>query len=185
MRTRSLVALAGALLLGACAANPAIETVAAPGFSVAGLSTFRILPVPAPANGVTLSETDPMLVNTITNRALRSDLERALIARGYQPAAEGAAEDFDVAAYASADRALDISTFDYGYTWRGWPREYTEVTTYEQGTVIIDLVDPTTHELLWRGQGVAAVSENPQRFEAEMDRVVNDVLLRLPAAGSR
>jgi hypothetical protein len=185
MRIHPLSTLLAALILVACSTNPTVHSVAAPGFSAAGKSTFRILPVPAPGNGVTLGENDPMLVNSITNRALMNDVSQALIARGYRPAAAGTQADFDVAAYATANQALDINTFDYGYTWSGWPRQYTEVNTYEKGTVIVDLVDPNTHQLLWRGQGVAAVSENPQRFMDEMARVVNSVVSKLPPAGTR
>lgn len=185
MRTHALPTLVAALVLTACATNPTVHTVAAPGFSVAGKSTFRILPVPTPPEGVTLGENDPMLVNSISNRALRSDISDALMARGYRPAAAGTQADFEVAAYATANQALDIHTYDYGYTWSGWPREYTEVETYEKGTVIIDLVDPSTHQLLWRGQGVAAVSDDPDEFMEDMAKVVDAVLKKLPPAGSR
>jgi len=90
-----------------------------------------------------------------------------------------------VAAYAAANQALDIHTYDYGYTWTGWPRQYTEIDTYEKGTVIIDLVDPSTRQLLWRGQGVAAVSDDPDEFMRDMAKVVDAVLKKLPPAGSR
>ena len=79
---------------------------------------------------------------------------------GYR-AGDGDRADHDVAIYAAANHAMDIRTYDYGYTWRGWPREYTTVTPYEKGTVIVDLVDPSSRQLLWRGEGVAQVSNNP------------------------
>ena len=178
---RSLVAVV-ALATAGCGNSVQVRTQAAPGFSTAGRSTFRILPVPRPGNGVALATNDPMLESSIINQRLREDVRQALESRGYRRAAGGPA-DLDVAIYAAANQALDIHTFDYGYTWRGWPREYTEATPYERGTVIIDFVDPRTHQLLWRGQGVAQVSDNPDRYANELNKVVQSIARKMPAAG--
>jgi hypothetical protein len=124
-----------------------------------------------------------MLANSITNQKLREDVRQALEARGYRPA-DGERADLDVAVYAAANQALDIRTYNYGYTWRGWPREYTSVTPYEKGTVIVDLVDPGSRQLLWRGQGVAQVSNNPNKYVNELGKVVNSIAKKLPAAHS-
>jgi len=170
-----------AVVLAACGGNVQVRTQAAPDADFSGRSTFRFLPVPRPTNGVTLSDGDPMIENSITNRALRDQIRQDLEARGYRPA-NGESADFDVAVYASSSQALDIRTYDYGYTWRRWPREYTEVTPYERGTVIVDMVDPKSHELLWRGQGVAAVSTDPNKFAGEATKEVDAILKKFPAA---
>jgi hypothetical protein len=181
MKARLLVA---ALAIAAsCGHNIAVRTQSAPAFTTVGRSTFRILPVPRRTDGAALDSNDPMLSNSITNQALREDVRRALESRGYRPA-DGGRADLDVAIYAAARQALDIRTYDYGYTWRGWPREYTEVTPYERGTVIIDLVDPANHQLLWRGQGVAQVSNDPNRYVTELGKVVNSIAKKIPAANS-
>ena len=62
-----------------------------------------------------------MLANSITNQQLRQDVRQALESRGYRPA-DAERADFDVAVYAAANHALDLRSYDYGYTWRGWPR---------------------------------------------------------------
>ncbi|HEX3867187.1 MAG TPA: DUF4136 domain-containing protein [Gemmatimonadaceae bacterium] len=181
MMKRFAAAAAALLALTACGSGVNVRTQSAPNFSPDGRSTFRILPMPRPADGATLGANDPMLSNSITNQALRNDVIAALESRGYRRA-DGGAADLDVAMYASATHALDIHTWDYGYSWRMWPREYTQVTPYERGTVIIDLVDPSNHELLWRGQGVASVSENPNHYVDELGKVVTQIAKKLPAA---
>jgi len=182
MRAR-LITVAYIFLIAACSNNIDVRTASIPNFSLAGRSTFRILPMPRRSNNAPLGLTDPMLANSITNRALHDYIRRSLESRGYRPADRGPA-DFDVAAYASAREALDISTYNYGYTWRGWPRQYTQVTPYKRGTVIIDLVDPATHQLLWRGQGVASVSDDPNEYIGQLGKVVKATVNKLPAAGS-
>lgn len=183
--TPRYVVAALAFVAAACssASNVQVRTQSAPGFATTGRSTFRILPVPARGDGVTLQSNDPMLANSITNHQLRQDVRQALESRGYRPA-DGERADLDVAIYAAANQALDIRSYNYGYTWRGWPREYTTVTPYEKGTVIVDLVDPSSRQLLWRGQGVAQVSENPNKYANELGKVVDKIAKKLPEAHS-
>ena len=178
----AFAAISVAIGLGCRSGNVEVRTMAAPNAQLAGRTTFRILRVPAPRDGATLGANDPMLDNSITNRALRDEIRSAFEARGYRFQPEGA--DFDVAYYASAAPVLDVRTFDYGYTWRGFPRQYTEVEQYEQGTVIIDVVDPITHELLWRGQGVARVDPDPDKYVKEIRKTVDAIVKKFPAARS-
>jgi hypothetical protein len=172
-----------AVLLVACGSNVRVRTQSAPDVSFGNRSTFRILPVPKRGDRVALAANDPMLDNSITNQALRGEVERALTSRGYRAVTTGRA-DFNVAIYAAAKQALDVRTYPYGYTWRRWPRAYTEVTPYERGTVIIDAVDPTTHELLWRGQGQAQVSDDPDRFVRDAEKEVDAIVKKFPAPAS-
>ena len=127
-----------------------------------------------------MTSTDPMLDNSITNRAIREEIRNAFEKRGYRFSPEAA--DLDVAFYATAAPKLDIRTFDYGYTWRGFPRQYVDVHEYEQGTVIVDVVDPATHRLLWRGQGVARVDPDPNKYVKEIRKAVDEIVEKFPAA---
>ena len=183
MRIRPIT-IACTFLLAACGSNINVRTASVPNFSLAGRSTFRLLPVPRRSDNAPLDQNDPMLTNSITNHALRDDIRRALESRGYRPA-DGGPADFDIAVYAAAREVLDVRTYNYGYTWRGWPRQYTEVTPYQRGTVLINLIDPATHQLLWRGQGVAAVSDDPNEYIGQLGKVVKAIVKKLPVAGSQ
>jgi hypothetical protein len=59
-----------------------------------------------------------------------------------------------------------------------------QVHDYTEGSVTIDVIDPRTMELVWRGQGVAAVSDDPMRYAAELDRSVTAILGRFPQAST-
>ena len=59
------------------------------------------------------------------------------------------------------------------------------VTQYTQGTVIVDVFDPKTKDLLWRGQGVAAVSDNEQQYEQDLQKAVEAIVDKFPAAGTK
>jgi len=187
-------AAAAALILGAAACAPAVRvrTAAEPSANLSALRTFVVMPTPARRGG-TSSASDPMLVNSITNRALRDDLTRAFEGRGYAPQGDNA--DFAVAYYASTQDKLNVTYWDYGYPfwphgWRGYgygfgyPGPVAQVTEYDQGTVIVDVINPSTKQLLWRGQGVAEVSSDPKEYQKELARTATAIVDKFPKAQS-
>lgn len=179
--TRALAGSALAILmsaLGACS-NVQVRTLVAPGADFTGRTTFKLLTPKMRANE-NLPANDPMLVNSITYRRMRAAIRSGLENKGYRFAEEG--ESMDVAYYASAREKLDVRSFDYGYRWRRWPRERTEVYQYTQGTVIVDIVDPASKELLWRGQGRAEVSDDPDKFADQVEETASKILEKFPGA---
>ena len=114
MRTTQLLTAAALLALGACAPAISVRTALSPDASLTGLHTFRVLPTPQPKIASAVSSTnDPMLVNSISNRALRADLAQEFAGLGY--VASDSNPDFCVAYYASTNQKLDVTYWDYGY----------------------------------------------------------------------
>jgi hypothetical protein len=167
--------------VAACrSSNVEVRTATSPDAQLGGRTTFRILHLPAPQDGVSLASSDPMLENSMTNRAIRDEIRNAFEKRGYRFSPEAA--DLEVAFYATAAPKLDIRTYNYGYNWRGFPRQYVDVEQYEQGTVIVDVVDPATHRLMWRGQGVAKVDSDPNKYVKEIRKAVDEIVEKFPPA---
>ncbi len=150
MRIARLVPIAAVVGLAACASAVQVRTALSPDASLSGLRTFRVQPTPKPSIASAQSTSDPMLVNSISNRALRGDLRQGFEKLGY--AVNDSTPDFCVAYYASTNQQLDITAWDYGYSlrprwWRGWGPRYRDmyepmVTQYTRGTVIVDVFDP-------------------------------------------
>ena len=184
-------AAAAALVVWTAACAPAVHvrTTAEPSANLSTLRTFAVMPTPRQRGGGTPSASDPMLVNSITNRALRDDLTRAFESRGYVP--QGGDADFAIAYYASTQDKLNVTYYDYDYPfWPHWWNSYgyrgpvAQVTEYDQGTVIVDVIDPKTKQLLWRGQGVAEVSPDPKEYQKELARTVTAIIDKFPKAES-
>ena len=169
-----------AALFGAgCGPSFHVQTMAAPDAGLSTLSTFRVLPVPQPRDGrARAGSYDPMVNNSITNRALRETLTQAFAGRGY--VVNEQSPDFEVAVYASAHEKLDVTLWDYGYPYWprwGWSRLRREtVTEYTEGTVVVDVVRSRTRELLWRGSGTARLTEDPVRDIKELQKVAAAVI---------
>ena len=184
-----LIAVAGAALaVAGCAAGLHVKTLAAPDARFATLSTFRVLPVPPRRDGRPPTEAyDPMINNSITNRALRETITQAFANRGYT--VNERAPDFAVAVYASAYEKLDVTTWNYGYAF--WPRSRwnwnvrqltTEDTEYAEGTVIVDVIRTSDRELLWRGSATARMWEDPPTDVKELQKVAAAIVKKFPAA---
>jgi len=188
MNRLQLRAAAFTLLAAGCAPAFDSRTAVSPEADLASMYSFAILPAPRVRPGVEqLPANHPMLVNSITNQALRRAVRLGFESRGY--VVNDSAPDFVVAFYASADQKLDVMWWDYGYPWRprwwrGWGDHATQhlATLYEEGTVIVDVLDAERRELLWRGQGIAMVLDNVSEYVADLQRTVPEVLSKFPAA---
>ena len=187
MTVRRFVATPAAfvLVLAACASID-VRTATSPDANLGSLRTFNVMPHPNLSTPAAESANDPMLVNPISSGVLRSDIFKGFENRGY---AVSNTPDFLIAYYASAKNKLDVTYWDYGYpfypAWRGpwapgWGPPETTVTQYTQGTVIIDVVNPATKELLWRGQGVAHVSDDEAKYEQELWKTVSAIVDKFP-----
>lgn len=186
MRLSKLVPILTLALPVACAPAIHVRTAVAPDATLTNLHTFIVL-APQRKSGTTQAdEDDPMLANSITYQALHNDLVSNFQEHGY--VIDSAKPDFAVAAYASARQKLDVSQYDYGYPyWRhGWwgPIDVPQITQYTEGTVVVDVINPTTKALLWRGQGKAAVSDNPQTYAKELAKTVATIVDKFPSAAT-
>jgi hypothetical protein len=183
--TLRLVCASAALATIGCGPSIEVRTMAAPDRGLSALHTFRMLPGPARRDGRPVSGADdPMISNSIANKALRDRISLAFIERGYL--INERTPDFAVAFYASAREKLDVSVWDYGYPfdprWRGRPQPVQTVTEYTEGSVVVDVIDPATRELLWRGVGQARLSNDMSENVQLLAKAAAAVVARFPQA---
>ena len=119
----------------------------------------------------------------ITER-IEAAVERELMADGYQKAST--APDFFVVYHTAVETQITGATIDtWGYNYRR-PRWRTgtvyadvSVDSYQEGTLIIDIVDAEKNELVWRGTAVGAVS-SPGQAAKKVDEAVQKILAEFP-----
>lgn len=186
---RSGVILCGAVLIAASGCSTLrVESLRSPGADFTGRSTFRVLEEPAEGATIrlislqdrdvgtveTISTAVPMLNNSIIDEMARDDVARAFEARGYRMTNTDA--DLDVAFYVQAREKLEVDAYrgPYGYR-RGYVEERTE------GIVVIDVIDPDTDRLLWRGTGEMTVSEDPDDYADQLSEAIHKIVRRFPA----
>ena len=58
-----------------------------------------------------------------------------------------------------------------------------DVYQFTEGTLVIDLVDAETKNLVWRGTGTGAVDKtqrSPEEMQADIDKVINKIMASFP-----
>jgi len=111
------------------------------------------------------------------DKAIIADVERQLAANGMTKAAAGTGDL--LVRYHSVERAdVDLSTFDPKPPAAGEQR--TMAQTVRVGTLMVDLVDPGTRKLLWRGWVEGAISHDPAKLEQQLDTAVTRLFEKFP-----
>jgi hypothetical protein len=69
-----------------------------------------------------------------------------------------------------------------GY-WAGAPETY--VYEYEEGTLILDIVNPANKELIWRGSAQDEVNfkSTPEKDQTQLNEAVHQMLEKFPPPG--
>jgi hypothetical protein len=185
---RSIAAVSAAAFITACGSGIEVHTMAAPDAGLASLHSFRMLPAPARRDGrAATGDDDPMINNSIANRAIRDQIVKSFQDRGYTLDERRA--DFAVAFYATARAKLDVSVWDYGYpfnpAWPHFPGAARTITQYTEGTIVIDVVRPGARELLWRGEGKGQLSDDASDNVKQLVKAARGVIAQFPHATIR
>ena len=123
---------------------------------------------------------DPRLDNNrFFDERVRSEVEAGLGARGFEKAARP--PDVLIHYHASVTQRFDSRELDrqYGSCENESCRPY----VYEAGTLVVDLVDPRTNTLIWRGWVEGAIDgaiDDQGWMEEKVHQAVARILARLP-----
>jgi hypothetical protein len=93
----------------------------------------------------------------------------------------------DLMIYVQGGTTEKMNVTDYGYGYGGWWGAYPygrniDVSYYTQASLIIDLVDNSKHELVWRGVGTAVMQDGgtPEERQQRIDEAVAKILSQYP-----
>ena len=131
-----------------------------------------------------LATGDPRLDNNpFFQRALQSSIERRLTAKGLEKRETGHA-DLEVRYHASISQQLDIGAYDKEFG----PCDTAECEpfVFDEGTIMVDLVDVRTKRLVWRGwtkERIDGVIDNQDRLEERIDKAVFRIIEQFPTKG--
>ena len=138
-----------------------------------GLSSYDWIEPPEGSNH------SPLVYNRVVN-----SVNEKLAARGYTRVTEQ--PDFLVAAHLGSKNMLRVVDWGYNYHpnyyYRGVGSRDLEVREYEEGSVVLDIIDGSTKELLWRGTARKTVDPDasPQQITKTVDEAVEKLLQSFP-----
>jgi hypothetical protein len=166
-----------ALLAAACGHHVPVETAAAPNAHVVRLRNFTVLQPEGVANAK--ASGDAIVRHPGALHTVSFELLLAFQARGYF--ADSAAPDFAVAYYVGERLPVDTAVFKYSYSfapytwWHDEPAVAQPTRPGSQGFLIVDVINPKTKALLWRGEGVILFPEKPSEY-AEALQITADAI---------
>lgn len=175
-----LVLLAGIVLAGCSTVSVSSDWDRHASF--ANLHTWAWIPDQEKPTG------DERVDDPLLRKRIRQAIADTLNARGYLEI-EAGRPDFFVAYHVAVTQKLTTRTiytgyYPYGYWGGGFAQ--TEVESYDEGTLLIDVVEPRTMDLIWRGKAQSPVKDlkSPADREARVRQVVKKVLDLFPPAQS-
>jgi hypothetical protein len=125
---------------------------------------------------------DPFTHNTLLDKRVRDEVESWLGAHGYRAAAAGESPDFLLRyEVTTRDVTRDSPVFvsgGYGGRWgygTGVGYGYSHSTTYQEGTLILDVIDPDSERIAWRGWGTSEerdYSLEPERLHESVEAIL-------------
>ena len=178
MKRIALVSLALVLCIGC--ATVQVSTDHDPDYDFSGKTSYAWLDQRSGVQG------DRQDVSSLIDRRIRASVEEELATKGLsQRNRAGAA--LLVTYRLSIEEKFDVDTYTtgvgYGPGWYGRVgNTQTVVREYDQGTLLIDLVDASSNQLVWRGTGEARLSEyrSPEEREVRIRKAVAEILASFP-----
>jgi hypothetical protein len=117
--------------------------------------------------GARLNSKNPSLNSELIRKRINADIVKALEAKGLTFLEEGPS-DLNVRYTLGAVRKTELESYPAG--WRGWGTRVVRVP-YTEGTLVLDLRDPSTKSLVWRGIAREEKSD-ASKVEAKLDDMV-------------
>ena len=128
--------------------------------------------------------------NSLLDNRFRSAISDSLSKKGYQNVAQEK-PDFYVAYTYQIDSKVESSNVTVGFGFgSGGGGAFTgmgvnsggRVREYDEGLLVIDLIDAATASLMWRGTGTAPVDQhaNPEKTVKEINEGVEQILAQFP-----
>jgi len=124
--------------------------------------------------------------NPLNQQRIVDAVNAALQAEGLTSAESGG--DLTVVTHVATDVELRITSDSFGYGgyrgWRGygrgWGTTYSTVDQVPVGTLIVDLVDGASRQLVWRGMASDTIPSNPDKVERLIQKRVEKMFRQYP-----
>ena len=166
------------LLVGTLATLPALATSTSydydPEFDFSGLKSFAWKP--------RVKTTRMERVNPLVDKRIRLALEERLVDDGFAKKDSAKGADFLLVYHVSARERLTVNHFGYGAPY--WWGRHATVSSWTEGTLILDVFSAKSGELVWRGWVSQTVSRSssPEKADRRIRRAVKKLLRNFPPA---
>jgi len=173
MKLLKLSVIALVWSINGCSFNPSVHYDSKPNFNMDGLHNFFILQK---------QKQDGVYLTLDQNRAINA-IDKILINKGYKSSTKEKA-DFIVSLQLVKEKKYRSENYyePFGYYpfWYGFGNN-NYVREYEVGTLIIDIINPNSKEVIWRGSTGSRIKKNlsPSERKARIQLAAQNILKTL------
>ncbi|MDP1831240.1 MAG: DUF4136 domain-containing protein [Geothrix sp.] len=124
---------------------------------------------------------------SLMDKRVRASVEKELQAKGFSMETKGD-PDFLVTYYPVVRERQYRTTTHIGWGW-GFRPVYGRIGTsssqvhhYKEGTIVIEIVDFKTNQMIWQGAAAGALTglDNPEDADEAVPKAVRDILAKFP-----
>ncbi len=127
--------------------------------------------------------------NSLVNDRVTAAIDGQLKAKGWQRVDDVNQADAAVVANVATKEQKSLNTFYTGgmgmWGYGGWGgmgmgSATTSVSTYTDGTMLVDIFDAKTRKLIFRASGTDSISDNPQKNAKKIVKVAEKMFKKFP-----
>jgi len=126
--------------------------------------------------------------NPISEKRVLGEIEQTLTEKGWTKAADPAKADAIVVLHGATKNQKSLNTFysgGYGgYGWRGWGGGMGTATTtvdeYLVGTLVVDIFDAKSKQLVFRGIAQDELSDKPEKNQKKLEKASDKMFKDFP-----
>jgi len=172
--SRGMVLFCAALLVVSCS-SVKVSSDFDSKVDFAGLRTYSWMTAPESTSENVRRELEQ---NRLIEGRVKKAVNAQLAAKGLRETAQD--PDFLVAFHTGLEDRLDIQS--WGYDYGPWGKGGPSTVPYQEGTLILDFVDPKSENIIWRGVGkkVLSSTSTPEERQKKIDQAVERILKKYP-----
>src|SRR2546422_9812476 len=126
---------------------------------------------------------EPNAKDPLMKQRLIDAVNAKLMEKGLQLATDNA--DLGVSVNVATQEKHTLNTFydgfgGWGWGWGGGGTATTTVQTYEVGTMVVDLFDTKTKQIVWRGTATSTVPDKPNKKEEKVEKALEKMFKDFP-----
>ena len=129
--------------------------------------------------------------NDLSQRRVLTEFDEAIAAEGWKKVADGQ-EDIQVILHGATQTKQSASTFYSGmggYGYRGFGggtgTASTVVSEYRVGTLVVDMFDAKSKNLVFRGTAEDEISDNPEKNVKKLDKASTKMFKDFPPSAKK
>lgn len=176
--TGLLLTLIGIAVLAGCS-SISVSNDFDPGADFAKFKTYGWITKPTNTSG---NAQQAQMQSGLLGKRIQNAVDGQMVQHGFTKNEDN--PDVLVVYHTGVQDKVQVTDWGYGYgPYGGWyGGGGVDVYQYQEGTLIVDMVDAATHQLVWRGtaQGVLGGKKSPEQQQQILDNVVGRMFQKYP-----